>query len=391
MKFIGLFIVCIIWVGCKEDLKIKYSVNKRKTELKDSFELIKESEKIFFLDSSTVPTSASIYYYEKEGNNYLTFYNKPSNSICFFDDSGNIAFKVHLEKTGQNDVGKVEGHYVHSLDSIFVFDQWNKKISLVNRNGKIINAFSVLRNAKKTSYLPAIMASTVNPWIYLEGKLFGSGFTLGEMDDENTRNRPVTISYDLSSRTSEYFVSYPDIYQDANWGGYNYRFTYSTFDDSNHLVLSFPADHHIYKANLHNRQIKKYYFGSRHADSIHSLDKKKKFRNKWFMNKYFGSNSSYSSIIYDKYRRVYYRVADLPIKDYNEDIESKSIKPFSIVILNSKMEWLGETLIPQLSHSRIAFYVSKEGLNLRKYEENEDRLTFSVFRLSPVKSNLANK
>lgn len=391
MKFIASAIVCILWTACKGDINIKHSFNNGKTELKDSLQLLKEGEKIFFLDSSAVPTSASIFYYDRNGSNYLTFYNKPSNAIYFFNDSGHVFFKIQLEKNGSHNVGKIEGHYVYNLDSIFVFDQWNKTISLVNRKGEIINKFSFPEELKKTPYLPGIMASTVNPWIYLKGKLFGTGFSLGEMDDETDQNRPVAIEYDLSSKMPGYFVSYPNIYQDANWGGYNYRVPYSAFDDSSNLVISFPADHYIYKVNVQSKKVRKYFCGSKHIDVISSLNRKKKFRDKWFMSEYFGSNPSYSSIIYDKYRRVYYRIADLPINDYKEGVEKKSVKPFSIIVLNSKMEWMGETLIPQLSHSRLAFYVSKEGLNLRKYDKDEDRLIFSVFRLRGVETKFANK
>jgi hypothetical protein len=378
--------------ACKNGMDIRYSVNEGKSKLQESFTLMKVAEKMYPLDSSTVPQSESIFYYEGDSQNYLTFYNKPSNSICFFTDSGRLAFKTQLEKTGKNGVGKAEGHYVYTLDSIFILDRRNKKISLVNHQGKVINTFSFPRNTNKQKILPAPMLSTVNPWLLNNGKIFGSGFILGELDEENATNRPVAIGYELNSRLPDYFFSYPDIYQDANWGGYNYRSVYSTFDDSDNLVVSFPADHNLYKINLANKQVSKYYAGSKYIDSIPSLQlRKKDFHDKWFMNTYFGSNPSYSTIIFDKFRQVYYRFVDLPIKDYNEDIKERSVKPFNIVILGKNMEWLGEMKIPQLTHSRIAFFVSKQGLHLRKYENNEDNMTFSVFQLTPLKKSLANK
>jgi hypothetical protein len=271
------------------------------------------------------------------------------------------------------------------LDSIFVLDQWHFKIFIINRKGEKIDSFSLVNKKEDRHIHPSPNLSTETPMSFSMGNLILTGVSLGEYVDESDTNRPVIIKYDTRTKFQENLVSFPEIYQGANWGGANYRFVYSSFVNPYTMLLSFPADHFIYKVNVFSKQIDKYYGGSKYFDTIQSLNKGKNYKDKSRINEFFTTNPSYSSIVFDKYRNMFYRIADLPIRHYQEGVKAQSIKQFSIIILDSNFNKIGETLLPHLMYSRIAFFVSRDGLNFKKYDHDDDHITFTSFRPEKIK------
>ncbi|MDR2773493.1 MAG: DUF4221 domain-containing protein [Tannerella sp.] len=103
------------------------------------------------------------------------------------------------------------------------------------------------------------------------------------------------------------------------------------------------------------------------------------------MSHYF-ENYSYSAIIYDKYRNVYYRMVEHPWKDYHQGMDWMPwLKQISIVILDGDLNFIGETVLDmeyRLSSSQ--FMVTADGLLLHKRTDDEDELIFDLFTLTKL-------
>jgi hypothetical protein len=380
----------IFFLSCNT-VNTKVSKNDKRNDYTESVQLKQIGEKIFPLDSLTSQSAESISYCEPAGDSvaYMSFLNTMAHRIYFYNyKQSKLAFFTPYQKEGPMGVGKVSGHSVANLDSIFLWDGWTSRLSIIDKKGDKVGSFSLSypgNQAASNLFLPVPRLSCANPLFIYNGLLLLTGNDYGEFDQENSINRPVLTIYNIADRVVNYAVPYPEVYQQANWGAQNYRDIFSTFNEAKGTILiSFPADHYLYEYNVKTKAISKYYAGSSHFGDIPSLDKKKSFMDKDFFYRYFGINPSYSSIVYDKYRNVYYRFADLPISDYDPDVREKSIKQFSIIILNNKLEKIGETVLPLLSHSRLSFFISPEGLLLKKYTKDEDHLTFSLFVPQPV-------
>jgi hypothetical protein len=373
----------LLVVSCRT--KMKYSINQHPPS-NDTFSLIKTGELVLDLDSVTTPDVISLNYLDEGSQKSLSFYNTFTSDIYIYDgETGKYKNKIHLEKSGPNSVGKLTGFYVHTQDSIFALDPWHGKISLLNHNGIKTDSFSVPRFVHKKVSAPYPSLLTENPMLYHDGKLLITGSSLGESDDEGVVQKPIGIYYKWHADTPTYFMPFPEIYRDANWAGSSFRMVYTCFNEKNHMVFSFPADHNIYEVVSPDSAIITHYAGSKHIDTITSFSQPGEIKNRNVVNKYFSTTSSYSTLIYDKYRKCYYRIADLAIKSYAQGFKERSVKPFTIIMLDSNFNIVGETPIPHLSHSRISFLVTEKGLLLRKYDKDDEHLTFSIF--SPVKKN----
>lgn len=87
--------------------------------------------------------------------------------------------------------------------------------------------------------------------------------------------------------------------------------------------------------------------------------------------KYIVEMPAYEGVLYDKYRRVYYRIGKLPVK--------------VVSIFDENFQKIGEQELPkygELNYGMI--FISKEGLciaNKKKHSENDNFLTFDVFEL----------
>lgn len=176
----------------------------------------------------------------------------------------------------------------------------------------------------------------------------------------------------------------PKLINKKNWGGFNFRVVLSCFNErGGNLVLSFPADASITVYNLRSGKTEYHHAASTFFGEIKPLSHSKDGKIDWeVIYKHFATQPSYSSIIYDRYRNVYYRTADIPINEdkYDQNNIEGWVKPFSIMVLDSEFNLIGEALLPHLSYSRTEFFVSKEGLNMKKnHEDDEDLLVFSAF------------
>ena len=93
---------------------------------------------------------------------------------------------------------------------------------------------------------------------------------------------------------------------------------------------------------------------------------------------------NFKNIIYDKYRKVYYRFFQPACEvSPNENITDlmKTGKKFSIMILDKDFKVIGETLSPENIYIPVMFFILKDGLyisdnNFQNPEFNENVLSF---------------
>jgi len=384
MNFSSYLSIVIVWLmfGCGE-AKVKTSSNIRLE--RNGVNLVVAGEKNFYLDSLSAPNINALSVFSYRGQNYFSFLNKDVNRIYVYNlDHENIEYYISFDREGPDGVGSIEGYYIFSPDSILLLDNWTNTLSMIDKTGSLLVKYIISENSHLNNpLLPVPKLGTTNPVYNFNGKYYFTGYSIGEFFNETKSNRPVIMSFDKESKNVSYDFSYPDIYQDVSWGGTSFRTIYSDINPKiKNLIISFPADHNLWFYDLKNGKAISKYAGSQNFGDITSLDKIKNFMERQTLAEFFGKNPSYSSVIYDQYRDVYYRIADHPIQNYDANHRETKVKKFSIIILNNKMEKIGESLVPHLSHSRLSYFISEEGLNLQKYHDNEDVLTYSTFILN---------
>ncbi len=392
-----LYLACLLYLlaSCIDKTETKQITNSKPIDFKQTLALKQSRTFKISLDSLTPQLYGDVQIYEDTISNkkYLHFFNTPNYQIYFYDlATQELAFTIKLEKEGENGVGKdMRGYQIKNLDSIFVYN-YPVELSIVNRNAKKSKVYRVLGSLERDTLLiiPNLNVSSSSPIIFKDNSLIMSGYTGAELEEENAYNRPFVIYYDLQTQELTYGATYTKAYQNANWGGSELRHTYAAYNpDKDLIVYSLPIEHSIYTSK-DGKNLTKHYAGSKYFDKIPSLDKPKKSYHTMDMDEIYAvyaERPSYSYIIYDKYRKLYYRIAELPIDKFDPNGGIKTtVKETSIIILDENFNYLGETRMKSMYSPR-SFFITEEGLGFVKYIKNggEDEAFFDLFKI--VKKN----
>ena len=105
-------------------------------------------------------------------------------------------------------------------------------------------------------------------------------------------------------------------------------------------------------------------------------------------------NPRYWHIMYDKYRNVYYRFAEMPYKLASNEspYDEPKGKEFSVIVLNADFEIIGETKFPGKKYFYKMSFVGREGLyisenNLENPQFDENKLVFTCFKIKNASPN----
>ena len=96
--------------------------------------------------------------------------------------------------------------------------------------------------------------------------------------------------------------------------------------------------------------------------------------------KYFVGQHSYSNLLYDKYRNVYYRIAQHPLIGWESGAFSK---PFSIIVMDVNGTLISETPI-QEDYANLNLHnmhVTRKGLLIQRETADENVIEFIIYKL----------
>lgn len=174
--------------------------------------------------------------------------------------------------------------------------------------------------------------------------VFLTTFTAGESDKGN---RCCGMIYDDNSKSHTSVVPYPSLYQRANWGGGMFRSGFTCYNPSEHIILfSFPACHNLYVFNVKDKSIMEYYAGSKIINKISAFSNvPDQVVSNFESFNYYLKTDNYGPIIYDKYRNLYYRIAEKA--GYHKGDTYKYLKQLSVIILDSQLNIIGEKTFEQ--------------------------------------------
>ena len=357
----------------------------------DSVQLIPSKEIKFKLDSVTQQINPAISYFNVK-DSFLAVFNEYNSTVYFYDFTSKQAnYKTIIQKEGPDGIGKgsIKGLFFKSLDSLIIeTDDFN--IHILSKQGKRLktinlNPFIAEKSRSFKNIHVSFPGYTYSPDLHfiLNDTLYLTGSMDDSWNNKNASKSGVLIKVNLTDEKITYSVPYPEMYENGLWTIY-YRYVFATCNPNNrNFVFSFPADHFLYVTNYGGDLEKKVFANSKYVETniqpassskgtILDMDKR---------DRHYFENLAYRYIYYDIYRKVYYRFAELPVKDYKR--REESFKQYSIIILNEKLEIIGETLLPKgRIYIPVVMFISKDGLNILKIDKNnEEEMTFTTFSL----------
>ena len=354
----------------------KFESSDSNFDSKYSFEV--DQKNMIYLDSVTGPISYNIQYILRDSSEILALWNKNDNSIMYYElNSFNPSLKQFFLRSGPN-ANYSSNFYYLNQDSIFSTDAI-KFIYLTNQGSKIENTYPISDNTQ-FARPPSPYVWTGSPFFLKDNKLFFQCYMGGVFD------RPTMAFVNLESKQISYFGEYPWFYLKAYWrGGFEYM-THTFNADQNLLVMSFAADHYLRTIDINKLEvIDSAFAGSDKLSNIKAPRLKMSDSGSELDDQKFLTQSSYGRLLYDEYRKVYYRFAFEGINDSDLTSDSNdraTIKPSMIIILNENFKKIGEYSLNRFKYDLNMTFVSRDGLNIRlKAPENEDIIMFDILKL----------
>lgn len=188
--------------------------------------------------------------------NYYYFYNQMNKSLYFYSLEQEIntikkIVKVPLDESiNFRSVGEV---YVHSMDSIFIFNDYGyyeraANIFLINAESKIVDKFTFLsmqnEDANKFNKMHAVNGSTM---YYHKGKIILP--VEMSVHTSESKFKPLYI-YDLTERKGAYYGEYPKSFEISKFGNETYNLHASFIPYLGKVYMSFPYESTVYSLDL---------------------------------------------------------------------------------------------------------------------------------------------
>lgn len=341
------------------------------------------------LDSITTQETS---YMQLVDDSTLAFFNKPTYDICLYNlNSRFMESRINLKREGPNAVNGIDAFYVAGKDSLWLYASWGRIIYLLDGTGILREKKEITEDSEKSigshpHYSVSPFPTTTAPYIVTNGKHILQGM------DGITLNGTLpgaTLIYNWEANKATTGNPYPSIYGEAdkiqdNWDTFGYRETYYTLNPRHEIVTSFPASDSLYVYSPDNGTTRGYYAGYSGKVNISPgvpSDPDKKVRK-------FISQHQYSGILYDKFNHLYYRIIRLPGNENTDNVRKElSKKPVGIIILDDNFNKVGEYMLPDDRYYTMNAFVSTNGLHVNTFSENDDIMTFRVFKPSPFKTS----
>ena len=354
-----------------------------------------ESKKITLpCDENTYFLSKSIFQFEEDGKEYLHFENsrKGLYEIITFDlEKQEVHKRIPIEPEGPNGIPAMYGskpypdskNYLIFQGKAFRISQMNGE-GIVDRNYQLKSPGRFVRVILSTfCYLPSFVRDSV---LYFDQRV-------ASKKKRNLPNYPIFAALDLNTGELDWAsLNFPTTFN----GDYSHiqsgdSFTYDYNYKDDRLVCSFiESDSIMVTDDLST--VKWYNAKSRFLDSmipyindptedVYDLIRKEEKPKYWHL-------------MYDKYRDVYYRFAEMPCElAENEDPYDEfapRAREFSVIVLDKDFNIIGETKFPGSKYFYKMSFVGRDGLfisenNLANPEFDEDKLVFACFKLEDIK------
>jgi len=318
--------------------------------------------------------------FETEVQDFLVVENRNKPSIQFYDFKHNkITREVLLETEGPNGIGKSRGVFVKNFDSLYVLSPFHYSIYLINNEGKVLDKYQWLNSTAeiKSSSMAGIYSTS--PAILLEDQLhiFAVPET-GYKKKVTFESGNVNLTLNLRSKEVSLNYNYPETYRKRMFGNLFLKID-RTKTATNNILYSFGADNLIYETNYHDIN-RSYFAGSSYFDEAIPLQNLDNADDHQMLTGY------YSGIKYDRYRKLYYRLAVHPIDLVNVQNQRNHLKDkqLSVIVLDENFKIVGETLLPTKRHLYTTWFVGEAGLYISNHNRSnsligENVLSFTIY------------
>jgi hypothetical protein len=334
----------------------------------------------------------------------LASFNKNHQELVLFNycEDKELKKTIKLPRDGVNYIGEMEGAYYINSDSIFFTSDTRLKLYLVDSACNVKNSWDFEDNylpeqyiqADANSYYTIIVGSlpdVVNyPFLFDTKKesLFFSIFCIsnlkGYQEFETIYASPNIVEIPLNkSKERKFFGLWPE----------SYRKDEIPYNPMVNFALSaegLPIINYHYDDNIYDASNAKFHSAkSKYSNSDFSLFNKNDTQtNDELEVKTYTLDESYVDIIYDSYKKLYYRVFKKTQLDSNIPGEKpiKTDAEWSIIVLDAAFQVLGEVKFEKKKYNFLKILPTKEGILIAQNRNNtytdENTVGFDLVKIN---------
>lgn len=363
----SVFIACLLLLaGCRES-SLNESVSIVESDLRKEIH-ISDDVNLFCRCVRMFEDSTGQYLtIERESNS------KTPDELVFYSLSdGRESYRVPVYKDGPNAIyGGLFGHSFLTRDTIVLTSKYTPDLYFINKNGELIKHYNIRIDG---SCVSMIQCTLINAAVEFDQK--GLAYISQEPPYGQTFDfNDCCLALSVDTATGEVKkskLSFPFLYEMNSKRTIAHNDDYSLVKIGTDFVYAFTCLDSIMVTQDY-KTAKMYNAKSQYAGVIPNEGLPRGTAHFEQMKR--NLDPTYGNIIYDKYRDVIYRFYHFDDYGYkgNYGVDYLLSKgEFSIIVLNSDYEIIGETRFPRGKYAPRLFYVDKEGLWLS--ENNYERI-----------------
>ncbi len=282
--------------------------------------------------------------------------------------------------------------YFHNQDSIFLLPVYSYDF-LLKQNDKIIHylpedlgeAVNKLASLDTLTSFFETFSSMNNEMTYINGKLLTP--MSSDLYNGSLLNRAAYhfVSIDSSTVTAinSNVIRFPEHYNklEETYGMLEYLSCYCLSPD-NEIIVSFSCDHNLY---IYNDSVLLRTIDAKIKDvNFPEMLNKKYFGNSKKEGEWLNTASCYTNILYDTYRKCYYRFALLNQAYKDEDGLINESALFKIAVFDLDFQCIGEQAFLDRRFLPVGALITEQGILLKNIENvREGKFTLFKINLKP--------
>lgn len=356
--YIGILVIILSSCVSKQSFDDKYSL------------IPTDSYCEFRIDYDTRIPLFNLYVIEEGGVEYLTFSNSENRTILIYNMSGELLKKVAFEAEGPNGIGmNLFGYYIKDFQHIYIPSTNRSVIYETDTTGIVKKVLDYSQLVDGSLTVPAYYTNHDDrQMFFVDNSLFipqSLNRTLGM--ESWIESSPTAVLFDTINKKAEKFpMLHPhDKISSKEYNQFIADLSYSSILKDGKLIYSFTMEEELYVIDIKGEVIEK-----RHAKSRYIQDVAPRRLPNEFLSvvKKTCEMPSYGNIMYDEYRKVYYRFA-YPETELETELNHKKIlhngkKEFSIIIMDESFNIIGETKFPPFTYVSHICFINEDGLFL---------------------------
>lgn len=345
------------------------------------------------IDEETRVPLYHLYTFEANGAEYLTFPNRETRTLLIYELlSGKFVKKFSFDAEGPNGIGPMLNNYwMKDFNNIYIPGITHSVIYQTDTTGIIKGKIDFSETEDGLLTIPSYYTNLDHKQLhFIDGALYipqGINRRLGT--DRWIEESPTAVIMDTLTRKLKKFpMLHPQgKISSEDYGQYMYDLSYSMTYDGENFIYSFSCEDELYKVNPSTASVEKIPAASQYLSPITFKRRPDDFSQTL---KATCEMASYKNILYDKYRKVYYRFA-CPETALEDNLNYMQIlhngkKEFSIIILDEDLNIIGETKFPPFTYVPHICFIREDGLyisasHFMREDYSDDVLRFQKFVL----------